>query len=421
MPLNRSSPPVRLAFPVLVLGQLASGFGTGLSIFAIQWEIWTRLQSGPALALLWTLVAIPYVVFGPVAGVYVDRWDRRRTIMASDLLNGVITLGVGLVVGRGHFSLPMVYALILMVTLVKTFHGPAVYASVPRMVSRAQLPRANGMLEFGLQGSRIIAPAVGGSLLVLGWDLYGLLLLNAATFFLASLTLAMVSFPAERGQTDAETRERKNSPWADISVGVRYLWGHRSLFWILLLAAVINLLGSGLNVLLPPLTTEVFQAGPELLGIIQAAMSAGALTGSVLLITLGAPRNRKAGFLVALVLASLMQLASGLVTAGWQVATMLGGAVAAWCVADTLTLTLFQETVPVDLQGRVLALRRSVEQFTWPISAQLTGLIAPALLGPDQFLVGAGALSLVSVVFMGWAMHRCREDRTVSGGGWQGL
>jgi len=59
----------RFTLMVLILGQIVSGFGSGLSIFAIQWCVWTRLQSGPALALLWTLVAIPYVTFGPVAGV----------------------------------------------------------------------------------------------------------------------------------------------------------------------------------------------------------------------------------------------------------------------------------------------------------------------------------------------------------------
>lgn len=91
-------------------------------------------------------------------------------------------------------------------------------------------------------------------------------------------------------------------------------------------------------------------------------------------------------------------------------------AVMGWCVADTLTLTIFQEMVPNDLQGRVLALRRSVEQFTWPISLQLTGLVSPALLRADHFLVVAGTLSLVSVLLTAWAVHTRRRDRFVPGG-----
>ncbi|HSW10739.1 MAG TPA: MFS transporter [Bacillota bacterium] len=418
MPLGHQTTSGRFTLMVLLLGQIVSGFGSGLSIFAIQWYVWTRLQSGPALALLWTLVAIPYVTFGPVAGVYVDRWNRRRTIMVADLVNGVLTFVVGLAAGIGHFSVAMVYALIFLVTFIKTFHNPAIYASIPRMVPSEQLPRANSLLEFGLQAPRTIAPAVGAGLLALGWDVYSLLLLDAATFFFASLTLAMVRFPREQEQPASASKAPKkdNSFQEDMGAGMKYLRANRSLLSILLLTAVINLLGSGLNVLLPPLVTDVFQAGPELLGIIQAAMSAGALTGSVLLIVWGAPRNRAGGFIAALIFASTLQLASGLVTAGWQVAVLLGMAVMGWCVADTLTLTIFQEMVPNDLQGRVLALRRSVEQFTWPISLQLTGLVSPALLRADHFLVVAGTLSLASVLLTAWAVHTRRRDRFVPGG-----
>ncbi|HCC33333.1 MAG TPA: hypothetical protein DEQ28_05450 [Clostridiales bacterium] len=218
--------------------------------------------------------------------------NRRRTIMVADLVNGVLTFVVGLAAGAGHFSVPIVYAPTFLVTFIKTFHNPAIYASIPRMVPSEQLPRANSLLEFGLQAPRIIAPAVGAGLLALGWDVYSLLLLDAATFFFASLTLAMVRFPREQEPPASASKAPKkdNSFQEDMGAGMKYLRANRSLLSILLLTAVINLLGSGLNVLLPPLVTDVFQAGPELLGIIQAAMSAGALTGSVLLIVWGAPR-----------------------------------------------------------------------------------------------------------------------------------
>jgi len=79
-------------------------------------------------------------------------------------------------------------------------------------------------------------------------------------------------------------------------------------------------------------------------------------------------------------------------------------------ISDTLALTLFQEAVPAHVQGRIFSLKRALEQFTWPVSSLVTGLLAPAVLRADHFLVLSGMLSFVAVTGVAWLLYVQRLD-----------
>jgi hypothetical protein len=106
-----------------------------------------------------------------------------------------------------------------------------------------------------------------------------------------------------------------------------------------------------------------------------------------------------------LLVASFFQIGAGLAPVGWLVAITLGCAVAAWMIANTLGTTIFQRLTPLHMQGRVFALRRSLEQATWPLSLLFTGLLVPSVIQADQFLVIAGSASLVIVIVVLWLLR----------------
>jgi MFS family permease len=354
-------------------------------------------------ALLWVVTALPYILLGPWAGALVDRWDRRRTVIAADAVSGVVILAAVWVLRGGSVAPGVVYGVVLVVTCCKTFLGPALGALVPRVVSGTELARANGALEF-LQGvSQIAGPVVAGVLLAAGWAPAAVLVLDALSYGVAALLLGLVRLPgtaaagagAGGGATGSFARSRLR---ADLAEGLRCLGGRPALLWLLGLFALVNLLGSGLNVLLPQLATGKFHGGPGLMGALEAAMGAGVLAGSGLLLLWGGPKRRAVGVLGALAGASVCQAAAGLATHPWMTVGALGAAVAGWLVASTLQTTLFQEAVEPGMLGRVFGLKRSLEQVTWPVSAVLTGLITPAVMGAGPFLAWSGALSLGAVV-----------------------
>lgn len=287
--IKRNAQRGRVMFLVLACGQVVSALGTGLAIFAIQWELWTRLESGVALAAFWVFVAIPYIVLGPIAGVCVDRWDRRKILLGSDLFSGLITAVAVLGMSMGHSPVPMLYAVVLAVSCCNSFHAPALQSSIPRLIPPSRLARANSLLEFGMQGSRILAPAFGGVVLAAGWSVVHLLPLAAVSFLVSALSLVFVRIPSPKGDQGREEADPKpKAPLlSDISSGVRFLRSQRELFWLMMLAAVVNFLGSGLNVLIPQLVTQVFQGGSRLFGMMEASLSGGALFGSVILLVWG--------------------------------------------------------------------------------------------------------------------------------------
>ncbi|HLN61437.1 MAG TPA: MFS transporter, partial [Symbiobacteriaceae bacterium] len=185
----------RFPFLALAVGQAVSGLGSMLTSVVLQWTLWSRYQSGTMQALLWVATALPYIWLGPWAGALVDRWDRRRTVIAADAVSGVVILAAVWVLRGGSVAPGVVYGVVLVVTCCKTFLGPALGALVPRVVSGTELARANGALEF-LQGvSQIAGPVVAGVLLAAGWAPAAVLVLDALSYGVAALLLGLVRLP----------------------------------------------------------------------------------------------------------------------------------------------------------------------------------------------------------------------------------
>lgn len=380
------------SFLTIAFGQSISAMGSSLSLFAISWSVWVTYKSGQALGFLWIIVALPYIILGPFAGSYVDRWNRRYTMLGADAFSGVVTLIMAVIMSATHFSLAAVYVLILLVTTAKTFHGPAFSAAIPLLVQDKHLTRANGLIEFSQGGSQLLAPAIGGILLAAGVSVPLILSIDAFSFLFAAVTLALARVPDISAASEkVAARDRIIT---DVVEGAKYLWHNSALFWLLMLLALVNLLGSGLSVLLPQIVTGKFHADSQLLGIIESVMGAGVLVGSITLMLWGGPKNRVASILCGLALGALFQTLAGLSPVPWMVVITLGLAVTAWIVVNTVQTTLLQQAIVPTMQGRVFAFRRSLEQFTWPVSSLLAGLLSPTFIHADVLLTSGGVLSL---------------------------
>lgn len=383
------------SFLMITSGQSVSAMGSALTLFAISWSVWTTYKSGQALGLLWIIIALPYIILGPFAGPYVDRWNRRYTMLGADAFCGVATLIMALVLNATHASLVVVYVLTLLVTTAKTFHGPAFSAVIPLLIPDKHLSRANSLIEFSLGGSQLLAPAIGGILLAGGWSVPFILFIDAFSFFFAALALALARVPGTSAAAEHVTT--KGMIIADVVEGAKYLWSNRHLFWLIMLLALINLLGGGLSVLLPQLVTDKFGAGSQLLGIMESAIGVGVLVGSAVLLFWGGPKNRVIGIICGLSIGALFQTIVGLSPMPWMVVIALGLAVTAWIVVSTLQTTLLQQAVVPNIQGRVFAFRRSLEQFTWPVSSFLAGFLSPTFMRADVLLTIGGVLSLGAI------------------------
>ena len=181
-------------FFVVWAGQLVSVLGTTMSAFAVQIWIYTETGSVTNLALVSLAFALPATLVSPFAGALVDRWDRRIVMIASDGITGLATLAIAALYVTDHLALWHVFVLVTIGSVGNAFQAPAWMASIPLLVPKAHLGRANGLVQFNDGVSLVMAPALAGVVLVV-WGLGGMLLIDVATFLVAVGTLLIVRFP----------------------------------------------------------------------------------------------------------------------------------------------------------------------------------------------------------------------------------
>jgi MFS family permease len=185
------------SFLLLAVGQIVSILGSRLTSFALGVWIYQRTGSTTSFALMLLATSLPGVAFQPVAGVLVDRWDRRRSLIVGDSGSAVGTLLLLAVVSSGAELLWPIYAILALRAFFDAIQSPAMEATLPLLVPREHLGRANGLVDLGSEGTRILAPPIAGALLgVIG--LSGLLAIDFGTFLVAVAKCKEMTQTADR-------------------------------------------------------------------------------------------------------------------------------------------------------------------------------------------------------------------------------
>jgi len=416
------------AFFTVWAGQLVSVVGTSLTGFGLQ--VWVFLETGSVtqLALVSLAFGLPSVLLAPVAGALVDRWDRRLTMFGADLAAGLATGAIALLHFSGSLEVWHIYLLVGVGALANGFQQPAWMASLPLLVPKRHLGRANGLVQTSDALGLVIAPAAAGAMLAtLG--LGAVLLADVATFLVAVVTLSMVRFP----RPEQAPESRGGSIREDIRLGWRYLRERTGLLWLLGTAAGVNFTLSFTNVLIIPLIVSFSNEAAA--GTVLSVAGIGMLAGSVAVGAWGGPKQRVRGMMLGIVAVGGFVILTGL-----RPSALLIG-VAGFClmavvpIVNTTSQVLWQLKVPPALQGRVFALRRMISQAMSPIAILAAGPLADRVFEPLMAddgalaptvgsILGTGAgrgialltvLSGIGVIVMGlagWAHPRVRHLET---------
>ncbi|HEX9681107.1 MAG TPA: MFS transporter [Anaerolineales bacterium] len=402
-------------FLILWVSQSVSVFGSAVTFFAITiWltqVLYPSPEQKPQLALALSAVslgfALPNVFSAPLAGAWADRHDRRRTMLAADVLNGLLSiLLVWLVVTR-RLDLGSLVVMTVLYSVLASFHFSAFDTSYAMIVSEAQLPRANGMMQTIWSLSGILSPALAAAIITLpGLARQGTIPgyvgarlatlsdgtalaigLDAITFFLAALTLGFLRIPSPQHAESGKEGERV-SLWQDVRIGAQYIWQRRPLLWLLGTFTLANFASSPLEVFQPLLVK--FNLAPDwsargltyeaALALLVSVGSVGGVLGGVLISLWGGLRRRRVyGVVVAILAAGLVQIAFGLSGSLYASAALLFVFHGLIPVMNSHSQTIWQTQTPRELQGRVFAVRRLIAQFTWPLATALAGWVGGAL------------------------------------------
>ena len=375
-------------FFLVWFGQMFSLIGSGLTGFALG--VWVFLQTGSAthFAMICLSAMLPGIIFSPVAGVLVDRWDRRLAMILSDTGAALCTLIIAILVWLGKLEIWHICIINAVTSIFNSLQWPAYSAATTLLVPKHHLGRANGMIQFGMSVSELIAPALGGILLV--WiHLYGILLIDLTTFLFALATLVFVRFP--KAEASAAGKESKGSFFREALFGWQYISARSGLVGLLSFFALSNFLIGIVMVLATPLVLSF--SSPAVLGTILSIGGAGMVAGSLLMSAWGGPKKLVNGIFCFTIVAGLSIFLAGLS----ENPVLLS--IAAFCfffgmpITAGCSQTIWQKKVEPDIQGRVFAVRRMIALSSLPLAYIIAGPLADKAFEP---LMASGAVGILA-------------------------
>ncbi len=375
-------------FTVIWIGQLASIVGSGLSEFALGLWVYQRTASVTQFAFVFLFKVLPTLVLSPLAGVLVDRWDRRWTMILSDAGAALSTLAIALLFFTNRLEIWHVCVAAAISSAFGAFQAPAYLATMSLLVPRKEIGRANGMAQVAQAASEILAPALAG-VLVVTIQIRGVILIDFATFLFAVLTLLVVRLP----RLDHQPRSRVAEPSVlhELAYGWTYITSRPGLVGLLAFFAVIYFLGGMIGALIVPMILDF--ASADTLGVVLSVAGSGLLIGSVALSAWGGPRQRIQGMLGFALPFGLCLLLMGVRASAPLIALSALGAHFAIPFVSGLNQAIWQSKVAPQVQGRVFATRQMIVRAAQPLAFLIAGPLADRvfepLLTPTGLLAGS--------------------------------
>jgi MFS transporter, DHA3 family, macrolide efflux protein len=399
---------------ILCCGQLVSLLGTAMTRFSLL--IWAYERTGEAttLALLVCFSFGPYVLISPLAGVLVDRVDRRWVMWFADLGAGLMTAALLTLYATGTLQLWHLYVAEALTGLCEAFQIPAYSAAIAGLVPKEHYARVSGMRSLASSASEVLAPFCAGVLL--GWvTLRGIMLIDLATSLVALLTLLVVRIP--RPAVTPEDRAMRGSPWQEVAFGFRYIFQRPGLLGLLLIFVGINLMASFTwFALLGPMVLARSGKSALSLASVKTALGFGGLLGGLVVTVWGGPRRRIHTLLAGAALSFLLSdflLAVGARTPVWALGAFLGSFLIPFITSADQSI--WQTKVAPSVQGRVFSVHGMLRTATIPLGCLLAGPLADHLFEPAMaadgrlapvfgWLVGTGPGAGMALMFAGTAI-----------------
>ncbi len=369
----------QIRFFSLWAGQAISIFGSQLVQFALVWWLTEETGSATVLATASLVAFLPQVILGPLAGTFVDRWNRRLTMLVADAGIAMATIVLAYLFAQGLVTITWIYVVLFLRSIGGGFHYPAMTAATSLMVPRDQLTRVQGLNQI-LQGILVVFSAPVGAIAVELLTTQSILMIDVVTAGFSILPLLVMLIPEPVRKADVNGQLEKASFWQDFKAGFIYVASWPGLLMIILLAVLLNFLLTPTTALEPLLITDHFGGGALQLGWFKSAFGGGMLVGGLLLSIWGGFKKRIITSLSGVSLMGVFFMLLGLFPSN----LFLGAVGAAFMIAVMMPLVngplhaILQATVDADMQGRVFTLVGSMSAGMSPLGLLIAGPVADA-------------------------------------------
>lgn len=370
-------------FFIVWVGQVISLLGSKLTEFALGfWILEQTYQDTGTItqfALTILFMYLPKVIISPLAGVLVDRWNRRYAMIMSDLGTGMITLVILALVGSNSLAIWHIYLALTISSSLNAFQQPAYIAAIAQLVPAKNLSRANGMVQASFAIAKIAAPAIAGMLMKF-FGLKTILSIDIVTFIVAVISLLSVKFPDFKRFTRKRRSKVVDRVVSDAVAGWNYIVLRPGLVRLVCFIAISYFTMGMLEVVLWPLLYQ--PDSTEQLGIVLSVGGCGMLLGSVLMSLWSGPKNRVKAIIGFVGFQGIIILVGGLKISTLVLAIGIFGYLFSQPIIVSCNQAIWQSKVPSHLQGRVFALQQTLERSLAICAYLLAGPLVDNVLNP---------------------------------------
>jgi DHA3 family macrolide efflux protein-like MFS transporter len=375
---------------VFLTGQTVSLFGSMLVQYAVMWHLTLETKSGAVMALAAVFGFLPQAVVSIFGGVWADRMNRKLLIMGADAAIAVSTLALALLMLSGMQDLWLIYLTLAIRSVGAGIQTPAVSALIPQLTPTAHLMRVNGIYGSVQSGMALLAPAAAGAIYATS-SIVAIFFIDVVTAAIGIGLLALIAVPTIRSATEVRT-----GYFDDLVDGVRYVAHHAFVRWLLVLFGVVFLLTVAPSYLTPLMVVRSFGDEVWMLTVTEIAFSVGMVLGGVVIAVWGGLRNRVVMIVAASVIFGVLTIGTGLSTNLWVFFAFMFLIGLAVPFFSTPSMTLLQETVEPERQGRVFGFVSIVMAVAMPIGMLAFGPLADTF-AVESLLIVAGSLMFVVV------------------------
>ncbi|WP_051287418.1 MFS transporter [Paenibacillus taiwanensis] len=376
---------------LFLTAQTISLFGSSLVQYAIIWYITLQTSSGMMLMVSTVCGFLPQIVISLFAGVWIDRYNRKKLIMLADGVIAGSTLMLTVLFCAGFKDIVLLYPLLLIRAAGTGIQTPAVNALIPQIVPQDKLMKVNGINGSISSLMMFLSPAAGGVMLSIA-PLETVFIIDVITAIVGIIIMLTIKVP-----TITRPGSELRSNWYEMKQGFMYMKEHTFIKRLLMFLFLVLILISPSAFLTPLMVSRSFGAEVWRLTISEMTFSAGALLGGVLIASWGGFRNRMHTILLACTLYGLLMIGLGIapVFIMYLAANFLIG-ITMPCFNSPITV-LLQERVEPHMHGRVFSLMHMSNSCALPLGIMLFGPLGDVI-HIEDILIGCGCLVMLCAI-----------------------
>ena len=378
---------------VFLVGQTISTFGSFLVQYALMWHLTLTTKSGTVLALAAVFGFLPQAIVSIFAGVWADRVNRKIMIIIADSAIALATFGLALLMLSGVDDLWLIFAVMAVRSFGAGVQSPAISALLPQIVPTEKLMRVNG-INSSVQSSLMLLAPVAAAAVYASMSLVGILFIDVVTAIVGLSLLTTVAVPTLARAASAD----KPSYFADLKEGMNYIFTHQLVRWVMAIFAIVFLLIVAPSNLSPLMLVRNFGTEIWKLTVLELSFGVGMAVGGALIAALANKLDRIGTIITTSVAFGVLAIVMGFTTnliVFFSLFFFIGLIVPAF---STSAMTLLQETVEPERQGRVFGFVGIVIAVAMPLGMAVLGPLADVV-SVEILLIVTGAATIVIAAF----------------------